>query len=95
MSRLFVDPEIYFYWFDVLLSFSLLVMSVFLFLKHKPGYITPVLFLGLFLFPLQFSIWFLPSRIPPSVASGINLLGIFYLLFLKLCFLISLLLSRR
>ena len=95
MSRLFVDPGIYFYWFDVLLSFSLLVLSGFLFLKHKPGYITPVLFLGLFLFPLQFSIWFLPSRIPPSVASGINLLGIFYLLFLKLCFLISLLLSRR
>jgi len=56
MSILFVDPEISFYWFDVLLSFSLLVLSV---------------------------------------ASGINLLGIFYLLFLKLCFLISLLLSRR
>ena len=95
MGRLFVQPESYFYWFDVFLSFFLLVISAVLFLKHRRGYITPILFLGLFLFPLQFSIWFLPVRLPQALASGINILAIFYLLFVKLCFLISLLLSRR
>jgi hypothetical protein len=95
MGRFFIQPEYYFYWFDVLLSFSLLVLSVFLFIKHKRGYMTPILLLGLFLFPLQFSIWFLPTRMQLSEAYGINILEVFYLLFIKICFLISLLLSRR
>lgn len=95
MSRLFFQPGVYFYWFDALLAFALLVISISLFLQHKRGYIAPILVLGLFLFPLQFSIWFLPTRIQLSVADGINILEVFYLLFLKLCFLISLLLSRR
>lgn len=94
MGRLIIRPEVLFQWADALLAFFLLVVSVFLFLRHKPGYITPVLLMGLFLFPLQFSMWFLPA---PRLmgAFGINLLEILYLLFVKICLLFALLLSRR
>jgi hypothetical protein len=95
MRSLFVQPDVLFGWFDTLLAFLLLVLSVILFLRHKRGYMTPVLFAGLFLFPLQFSIWFLPARVQLSETFGINLLQMVYLLFVELCLLISLLLSRR
>jgi hypothetical protein len=94
MVRFAVSPDILFQWADVLFAFFFLVVSVYLFLRHKPGYITPILFMGLFLFPLQFSIWFLPAQWL-SGAFGINLLEILYLLFVKVCLLFALLLSRR
>lgn len=94
MGRFLIKPDIIFQWADVLLAFLLLVVSLLLFLRHKRGYITPVLLMGLFLFPLQFSIWFLPApRL--SGAFGMNLLEILYLLFVKVCLLFALLSSRR
>ena len=94
MGRFLIKPDIIFQWADVLLAFLLLVVSLLLFLRHKRGYITPVLLMGLFLFPLQFSIWFLPApRL--SGAFGMNLLEVLYLLFVKVCLLFALLLSRR
>ena len=94
MGRFLLRPEVIFQWADVLLAFFFLLVSVPLFLRHKPGYITPILILGLFLFPLQFGIWFLST--PRLVGEfGINLLEVLYLLFVKVCLLFALLLSRR
>jgi hypothetical protein len=96
MSNLFPGPDSYFYWSDVVIALGVYVLALILILRHKRGYITPVLFFGLFIFPLQFSIWFLSSKFPVAiVSSGINFLEVFYLLFLKLTLLVSLLLLRR
>ncbi|MBN2325191.1 MAG: hypothetical protein JXQ30_15790 [Spirochaetes bacterium] len=94
MGKFVIEPDILFQWADVLFAFFFLAVSVYLFLRHKPGYITPILFMGLFLFPLQFSIWFVPAQ-RLSGAFGINLLETLYLLFVKVCLLFALLLSRR
>ncbi|UCB45421.1 MAG: hypothetical protein JSV25_14610 [Spirochaetota bacterium] len=96
MSSFFSGPGTYFYWSDVVIALGVYILALILILKHKRGYITPVLFFGLFIFPLQFSIWFLSSKLPVAlVSSGINFLEIFYLLLLKLTLLVSLLSLRR
>jgi hypothetical protein len=53
------------------------------------------LFLGLFIFPLQFSIWFLQSRINLSFPMEINVLEVVYLFFVKFSVLVTLILARR
>jgi hypothetical protein len=96
MNSFFPGPEYYFYWTDVCIAFGIYVLALILILKHRRGYITPVLLFGLFIFPLQFSIWFLSSKLPVVIASlGINFLEIIYLLLLKLTLLFSLLMLKR
>ena len=95
MKTYFSNPDFYFYWFDIALSMCLYVIAVVLFLKHKRGYITPLLLFGLFIFPLGFSIWFLSDKINLVVPFQINPLKIFYLLFIKFCLLLSIVFSKK
>ena len=72
-------PGVYFYLVDLAFAVCIYGISIVLFLTYRRGRLGPMLFLGLFIFPLQFSIWFLQSRI--SLTLPINLLEVVYLLF--------------
>ncbi|MFW6138010.1 MAG: hypothetical protein ACOC7U_02440 [Spirochaetota bacterium] len=95
MNGYFSNPDVYFYWFDTALALAVYALSIYLFLRTKREYIIPVLFLGLFIFPLQFGIWFLQSKIDLTVMAYMNILEVFYLLFVKVCLLIAVLFFRR
>ncbi|MGQ9615036.1 MAG: hypothetical protein ACUVWJ_01400 [Spirochaetota bacterium] len=79
---------------DTALALIIYALSIILFLKYKRDFMTPVLFFGLFLFPLQFSIWFLRIRLDTALPQ-VKLLEIVYIFFLKLSILVSLLMCRR
>ena len=79
---------------DTALALIIYALSIILFLKYKRDFMTPVLFFGLFLFPLQFSIWFLRTRLDTALPQ-VKLLEIVYIFFLKLSILVSLLKCRR
>jgi hypothetical protein len=66
-----------------------------LFLTYKRGKLGPILFLGLFIFPLQFSIWFLQSRISLSFPTQIDILEVVYLFLVKFSVLVTLVMARR
>jgi hypothetical protein len=83
-----------FQWVDTAFAIIIYALSIVLFLKYKRDFMTPVLFFGLFLFPLQFSIWFLRTRLDSTVPQ-VKLLEIVYIFFLKLSVLVSLLMCRR
>ena len=95
MKQIFSFPGSYFYWFDMALVLCIYVLAAVLFLKHKREYITPLLVFGLFLFPLQFGIWFLSSNMQLAFFADTNILRVMYLFFLKLCVLLTVVLSRR
>jgi hypothetical protein len=86
---------VYFYLFDLALAVCIYGISIVLFLTYKRGKLGPILFLGLFIFPLQFSIWFLQSRISLSFPMQIDILEVFYLFFVKFSVLVTLILARR
>jgi hypothetical protein len=88
-------PTVYFYLFDLALAVCIYGISIVLFLTYKRGKLGPILFLGLFIFPLQFSIWFLQSRISLSFPMQIDILEVFYLFFVKFSVLVTLILARR
>ena len=88
-------PDIYFYLFDSALALCIYGISIVLFMTYRRGNIGPILFLGLFIFPLQFSIWFLQSRLNLSVPTQINVLELLYLFFVKFSILITMLLARH
>jgi hypothetical protein len=88
------NPDLLFSLIDSALAFALYIMVILLLLKHKRGPITPVLFFGLFVFPTVFAYWFLSDKIDFMMSLRINPLEIFYLLFLKICVLLSLVFSR-
>jgi hypothetical protein len=90
-----ISPELYFYLLDVVLALSMYVISIVLFLKYRRDNMVPLLFMGLFIFPLQFSMWFLPERVALAFPVQANILEIFYLFFIKISLLVTLLLSRR
>ncbi len=85
----------YFYLFDLALAVCIYGISIVLFLTYQRGKLGSILFLGLFIFPLQFSIWFLQSRISLSLPMQINILEVVYLFFVKLSVLVTLILARR
>jgi hypothetical protein len=89
------NPDIYFYLFDSALALCIYGISIVLFLTYKRGNLGPILFLGLFIFPLQFSIWFLQRRINLPLPGQINVLELLYLLFVKFSVLFTLLWARR
>ena len=91
----FTNPDLYLHWIDIALALFIYVFAIILFLKHKRGPITPLLVFGLFVFPIVFAHWFLSDRLILLLHFKINPLEIFYLLFLKFCVFISLVLSRR
>ncbi len=95
MDFFYGNPDLMFKWFDLALGVGIYGLSVVLFLRHTKDYMAPILFLGLIIFPLQFSIWFLQRKFNFTFPSQINILEIFYLLFIKVCILMTLLLSRR
>lgn len=95
MRIIFSNPDLYFYWFDVALTLCIYTLSIILFLKHKRGYITPLLFFGLFIFPLQFSMWFLSDKFNFIELVRTNFFEIFYLLFIKFCLILTIILARR
>lgn len=90
-----LTPDRIFYLFDLALALCIYGISIVLFLTYKRGNLGPILFLGLFIFPLQFSIWFLQSRINVSFPLQDNVLEILYIFFVKFSVLITLLLARR
>jgi len=90
-----VSTDIIFYWGDVGLSLVIYAISIVLFIRHIRGYIIGILIFGLFVFPLQFSIWFLPSKPVQVSITTLNLFEVLYLILLKVAVLITLLLYER
>jgi len=87
--------DFYFRLLDLVIALMIYVFSVVLFLKYKRDYMTPILFFGLFVFPLQFAIWFLQSRLQVNLPPQFNVLEVFYIMFLKLSVLVTLIFVRR
>jgi hypothetical protein len=87
----FSDPNNCFSWFDIALALAVYALSIFLFLKRKRGYIAPLLVFGIFLFPIQFSIWFLASKVKVLFFPNLNFFEVFYLIFIKVCLIASIL----
>jgi len=90
----FGNPNLTLYWFDLTLVGVIYVLSVILFMRRKRGFITPLLVFGLFLFPLQFGIWFLASKVGIVFFPNLHFFEIFYLLFLKICLILTILSPR-
>jgi len=90
-----LTPTVYFYLFDLALAVCIYGIAIVLFLTYQRVKLGPILFLGLFIFPLQFSIWFLQSRISLSFPMEINILEVVYLFFVKFSVLVTLILARR
>jgi len=95
MSTYFNNPSLYFYWSDIALSMCIYIIAVILFLKHKRGYVIPIIIFGLFVFPIGFSNWFLSEKLVFIIPFQINPLEIFYLIFIKLCVLMAIVFARR
>jgi hypothetical protein len=87
----FTNPNNYFYVLDIALVLVVYGLSIVLFLKRKRGYIAPLLVFGIFLFPIQFSIWFLASKVNVVFFPNLNFFEVFYLLFLKACLIATIL----
>lgn len=90
-----LDPGSYLELFDLALALAVYVISIVLFLRYKRDYMVPLLFLGLFLFPLQFSIWFLQPDAMLDLPAPMNILEAVYIFFIKFGLLVTLLLLRR
>jgi hypothetical protein len=90
-----LNPGSYLQLFDLALVLALYVVSIVLFLRYKRDYMVPLLFLGLFIFPLQFSIWFLQPEAVLDLPSPMNLLEVVYIFFVKFGLFVALLLLRR
>jgi len=95
MRTILEQPHIIFYWCDSGFAFIIYIFAIVMLLQHRRGPVTPLLFLGLFIFPLQFSIWFLHTRMHVMVAAGSTILQVLYLVFLKFCVLLSIILSKK
>ncbi len=89
------NPDINFYWIDLALSVCIYVFSIALFLKHKKAYIIPLLIFGLFLLPLQFSMWFLREELHFIAQININFFRFIYLFFAKLCLILTIVFSKQ
>lgn len=87
----FSNPNNLFHWLDIALVIGIYALSMVLFLERKRGFIAPLLVFGIFLFPVQFSIWFLASRVNIVFYPNLNFFELFYLVFLKLCLIASIL----
>jgi len=95
MNIFFSNPDLYLYIFDTFMTLLIYVFSIVLFLKQKREYIAPLLIFGLFLFPIQFSIWFLKKNIESISIMGIGLFEIIYQLFLKLSLILTIIFSKN
>jgi hypothetical protein len=89
------NPDINFYWLDIVLSACIYVFSLALFLKHKKAYIIPLLIFGLFVLPLQFSMWFLREELNFITQININFFRFIYLFFVKLCLILTIVFSKQ
>jgi len=89
------NPDINFYWLDIVLSVCIYVFSIVLFLKHKKAYIIPLLIFGLFILPLQFSMWFLREELHFIAQININFFRFIYLFFVKLCLILTIVFSKQ
>jgi len=87
------DPLTIFKWFDIFLALVIYVLAIISILRYRHGYIIPMLIFGLFIFPIQFSIWFVPNRFFDTTIMGFRLIEIIYLLLLKFLLLVSLILT--
>jgi hypothetical protein len=93
--RFLVGPDIKFYWLDIALSVFIYVFSLVLFLKYKKAYIIPLLIFGLFVLPLQFSMWFLREELNLIARINVNIFRFIYLFFAKLCLVLTIIISIR
>jgi len=85
------SPRNVFICIDMALVLVVYALSLILFLSRKRGSVAPILFFGMFLFPVQFGIWFLASKVNILVYPNLNFFELFYLLFLKFCLIASIL----
>jgi hypothetical protein len=88
-------PDFYFILFDSALALCIYGISIVLFLTYKRRTIGPIIFFGLFIFPLQFSIWFLQSRFDVASPDQFNVLELVYLFSVKFSVLATLILEER
>lgn len=79
-----------FYWFDSAMALALYGISLYLYIKRRRGYMQPLVLFGLFIFPLQFSIWFLWRDAQVVSSHSTRVTEIIYLLFVKISLLLSL-----
>jgi hypothetical protein len=89
MRVYFSNPNNVFRWLDIALVLGIYALSVVLFLERKRGFVAPLLVFGIFLFPVQFSIWFLASRVNIVFYPNLHFFELCYLVFLKLCLIAS------
>jgi len=94
-GQFFSNPDINFYWLDIVLSVCIYVFSIVLFLKHKKAYIIPLLIFGLFVLPLQFSMWFLREELNFIAQININSFRFIYLFFVKICLVLAIVFSKQ
>ena len=94
-GQFLANPDIKFYWLDVVLSVFIYAFSIALFLKYKKAYIIPLLIFGLFVLPLQFSMWFLRDELNFIAQININFFRFIYLFFAKLCLVLTIIISTR
>jgi hypothetical protein len=88
-------PDSYFMLIDTAFALCIYGMSMVLFLTYKRRTIGPLIFFGLFIFPLQFSIWFLQGRFVSPGPDQFNVLELVYLFAVKFSVLATLVLERR
>jgi hypothetical protein len=94
-GQFLTNPDIKFYWLDIVLSVFIYAFSITLFLKYKKAYIIPLLIFGLFVLPLQFSMWFLREELNFIAQININFFRFIYLFFAKLCLVLTIIISTR
>ncbi|RKY01136.1 MAG: hypothetical protein DRP54_04215 [Spirochaetes bacterium] len=94
MLNFLLIPENIFKWSDIILALIIYIVSIVMLIHHFRGESLPILIFGVFIFPIQFNIWFLENKWDMKISNYYTVLQIIYLLFLKLCILFSLLRSR-
>ncbi len=74
---------------DLALAAVIYTLSAVAILRYPHGYIIPLVIFGLFLFPLQFAIWFIPIKIFEVNILSFQVSDIVYLLLIKVILIIS------
>jgi len=95
MNSYFSNQDVYLYCFDTFLALVVYGLSIVLFLKQKREYILPLLIFGLFIFPVQFSIWFLKNNIDIMSIIDVSLFKVLYLLLLKVSLILTIIFSKK
>ena len=62
MLNFLLIPENIFKWSDIILALIIYIVSIVMLIHHFRGESLPILIFGVFIFPIQFNIWFLENK---------------------------------